>query len=72
MKFLVDFWKFPSIYDDLRNMITKLFLFWFSMKIFHICGEQFYDGNKQELVKMGEKTINQQTMPCQTMAQVLK
>ena len=25
---LVDFWRFPRIHDDLRNMITKLF--WFS------------------------------------------
>ena len=39
---------------------------------FLISAENFYDrNNKQELVKTG-KTINQQTMPCQMMAQVLK
>ena len=38
---------------------------------FLISAENFYDRNKQELVKTG-KTINQQTMPCQMMAQVLK
>ena len=39
---------------------------------FHISAEQFYDGNKQELVKKWGKTINQQKMPCQMMAQVSK
>ena len=51
MKLLVDFWRFPRIYNDLGNMITKLFLFWFD---FHISAEQFYDRNKQELVKTRE------------------
>ena len=50
MKLLVDFWRFPRIPQDFRNMITKLFLFWF-----YISAEQFYDHNKQELGKTGEK-----------------
>ena len=50
MKLLVDFWRFPRIYDDLRNMITKLFLFWLSYQF----AEQFYDRNKQELVETGK------------------
>ena len=66
MKLLVDFRRFPRIYDDLRNMIAILFYF-----DFHISAEQFYDCNKQGLVKR-EKTINQQTMPCQMMAQISK
>ena len=39
---------------------------------FHISAENFYDRNKQELVKTGKKNINRQTMPCQMMAQVSK
>jgi hypothetical protein len=35
---------------------------------FHISAEQFYDPNKQEW----GKNRNQQTMPCQMMAQVSK
>ena len=52
MKLLVDFWRFPRIYDDLRNMITKLFLFWFS---YQCSAEQFYESNKQEMGKTGKK-----------------
>ena len=55
MKLLVDFWRFPRI---LRNIITKLFLFWFSYHCRTILWSQ------QTREKRG-KTINQQTMPCQ-------
>ena len=56
MKLLVDFRRFPGIYDDLSNMITILFYF-----DFHISAEIFYDRNKQEPVKRGKNyksTIN--------------
>ena len=67
MKLLVDFWRFPRIYDDLHNLITKLFLFWFSYQCRTILWSQ-----QTRTGKNGGKPINQQTMPCQMMAQVSK
>ena len=58
---------FLTISQDLRNMITKLFLFWFSYQCRTILWSQ-----QTRTGKNGGKTINQQTMPCQMMAQVSK
>ena len=58
---------FLTISQDLHNMITKLVLFWFSYQCRTILWSQ-----QTRTGKNGGKTINQQAMPCQMMAQVSK
>ena len=59
MKLFVDFWRFPRIYDDLHNLITKLFLF--------MCWKILWSQHKRTVKNRG-KTKNQQTMPYQVIA----
>ena len=54
-----DFWRFPRIYDDLHNLITKLFLF--------MCWKILWSQHKRTGKNRG-KTKNQQTMPYQVIA----
>ena len=55
---------FLTIFQDLPNMITKLFLFWFSY--------QCRTNIRSQQTRTGKRPRNLQTMPCQMMAQVSK
>ena len=57
---------FLTTSQDLCNMISKLFLFWFSYQCRTILWDMLATNKK------GEETRNPQTIPCQMMAQVSK